>query len=89
MSQNRLILPPGVVQPTREQDANKYMPHLKHVHEYLEGQGGIDQADRVGILMIATVVAITEYSKDVTRSRSQVMEAAVSEFRRKLRRYMR
>lgn len=91
MSQHKLILPPGVAQPTAEQDKNKYMPHLKHVHEYMAGLDGLDQADRVGILMVATVVAITEYAKDVqrTRSRSQVMESAVAEFRRKLKRYMR
>lgn len=85
MSHNKLILPPGVAQPT--QVADKYMPHLKHVHEYMQ-EAPLDQSERVAILMIATVAAIKDLATEVTRGRSEVIEAATADFRRKLRRYM-
>lgn len=79
----KLIIPGQVV---GNADGEKYNRHRKFISEYIEAQDSLDSGERLGILMICTVVATAKHAdKSIHNGRGEVIESAVALFRRKLR----
>lgn len=71
-------------QPQVEQ---RLMPHLKHVHEYLEAQ--LTPEQRVVVAMLALTLAVKAHVGPYAQQlKGRYVAAAVDEFRKKLVRYL-
>jgi hypothetical protein len=80
-----LIIPGYVAEP----ESGRYMPHLKHIHEYLEQQTDLDASEKTAIAMIALVAQIKQFASVTPRhGRGRIIASATEDLRRKLLRYL-
>jgi len=65
----------------------KLMPHLKHVHEYLEAQ--LSPEERVAVAQLALVLAVKEHAGAFPRQlKGRIIASAVEMYRGRLVRYL-
>lgn len=65
----------------------KLMPHLKHVHEYLEAQ--LQPEERVAVAQLALVLAVKEHAGAYPlQMKGRLIASAVEMYRRRLVRYL-
>jgi hypothetical protein len=83
MGQASKLIIPGIV---GNADGAKYNRHRKFISDYLQQQDDLDAGERLGIMMVCTVLAVHDHSQDALHNgRGEVIESAVALFRRKLR----